>query len=111
MGVSRHWQVFYSLVPWWLPDTDLVEADNGELAYTRDLRTITGRAERHLAMPVVGQYDRGCFLGLIAIRCERRGSSLVPMACAIPETPIVEVRAPRNPYRFHGYGYAEDDGA
>ena len=113
MGRSRSWPRIWSHVPWWLPHEDLVEADDGEIAFVRDL-SVEGRAERHLAMHVVGQFDRGLSLGLVAIRCERKGGQLVPLGIAIPETPVVvEVMvSQQNPQRVrHGYGAVEDDGA
>lgn len=83
---SRHW----SRVPWWLPDSDLVEADDGKLGYTRDVR-INGKPERQIAMHVVGQFSPVCVLGLLAVRCEWEGGRLVPMTCAIPDTVAVGV--------------------
>lgn len=70
----------YTLVPWQILDSDLVE--QGEPELVRDLHQ-----ERQLGLHVLGSC--GVSLGLIAIRCERKGETLTPLTLSIPETPIV----------------------
>lgn len=84
----------YSLVPWWLPDSDLREANGGELELERStLRN--GKPEKHIGMHVWGQADDAPSLGMIAIRGKRKGSELTePLTICIPETPIVIERKP-----------------
>lgn len=84
---------FFSTVPWWLPDSDLREADGGEPALRRDL-LVNGKAERHFGLHVWGQVEP-CppSLGLVAVRCERQGSTVIPISLSIPDTPItIETR-------------------
>jgi hypothetical protein len=80
----------WSKVPWWLLDSDLCPAHEGEpdLTLIRDLRTPEGQPQRHLALQVMRQYKPGELLGLVAIRCERRGERLTPISMAIPDGPI-----------------------
>lgn len=86
------------LVPWSdIEPSDLCEANGGDLEMYRDTR-VGPVAERQLAMVVVGQFDRGIALGLIAVRCERHGGRLIPLSLQIPETPIV-VNVQSNPRR------------
>lgn len=80
----------YSLVPWWLPDSDLVAVGDPELV--RDLA-----GERQVALHVRGSAP-GVTLGLVAMRCARDGARLVPLTISLPESPIV-VEAP--PLRLH----------
>ncbi len=76
------------LVPWSdIEPSDLCEANGGELEMYRDTR-IGSVAERQIGMVVVGQFNRGIALGLIAVRCERQGAKLIPLSLQIPETPI-----------------------
>lgn len=120
--MPRYWESRYPLVPWSdVEPSDLREANEGDLELVRDL-LIEGQAERHIGMLCVGQYDRSMALGLIAIRCERHGAQLVPLTCAIPETPTAVVRQPvsapvqsnpvRRSYRDDVIGdFSEGDGA
>ena len=98
-----------SLVPWWLPDSDLREANGGDPELSRDtLRN--GKPEKHLGFHVWGQADHAPSLGLIAIRCKRRGAEATePLTICIPDTPIVFERRPVAVKRLR---YASDgDGA
>lgn len=78
-----------SLVPWWLSNTDINPAGKG---FERD--TITqGQPQRQLAFHVTGQYVPS--LGLIAIRCERRGETLTPIGMALSDdAPLVIADGP-----------------
>lgn len=87
MGL-RHWTKLWSRVPWEIPESDLCEANRGELELYRDL-SINGRPQRQIAMHVTGSVNPHLSLGLIAVRCERRGDHLIPLTLSIPETPIV----------------------
>ena len=82
-GATRH-----TLVPWHIESADLVEAGDPELV--RDL-LVEGRAERHLALHVVGQFNPGLSLGLLAIRWVREGARVIPETLSIPDTPIVRL--------------------
>ena len=53
--------------------------------------------ERHVALSVVGTY--GVSLGLLAIRCERRGASLLPLTLSIADNPIPVDPLQSNPRR------------
>jgi len=99
-------------VPWWLPDTDLCEADEGELSFRRDT-TRRGRAECQIAMHVVGQFDRRLNLGLVALRCERRGAQLVPMTLSIPEDTLMLATSdlPQKYWWLGGAKEEDEDGA
>lgn len=76
----------YSRVPWWLPDSDLRPAISGE--FKRDCRSDEGQPQRHFGLPVEKEYSPG-FVGFIAIRCERQGGRVVPLAMALPDSAIV----------------------
>lgn len=100
----ERWPIRVPNVPWSDLAPDLVEAADVEMS--RD--THFGKPERHLGLHVVGQYDRGLSLGLIALRCERHGAKLVPISMAIAETPpFIDTRQPTlvgaqsNPVRYH----------
>jgi hypothetical protein len=85
-----------SLVPWWLPHSDVNPAGAAFLA--RD--TITnGQPQKQLAFHVAGQFISS--LGVIAIRCERRqyadGEHLFPIGIAIPDGVAIELN--HQPYR------------
>lgn len=84
-----------SYVPWWLEDSDLNEANDGEPELTRDC-CHDGVMERHYGLTVKGQYNTG-IIGMIAIRTTRTVGEIdglkkwqtIPMGIAIPETPLV----------------------
>ena len=109
------WETRCSLVPWWLPDSDLCEANGGEVELERHL-VVDGHRETHLGLHVWGQADDAPSLGILAIRCQREGSHDVPLTLSIPETPIVfehrdaYVMVQSNPRRPHGYGAVRDTG-
>lgn len=84
MRHPRRW----SLVPWWLPNSDLWPA-NRKLDLSRDCRTLEGQPQRHLALYVTQQHRPGQMLGLLAIRCERRGERITPISLSIPESAII----------------------
>lgn len=128
MPVRRRlrYEPIVSEVPWWLPNTDLCAADDGETWFKRDLRVEDDEGfhlERHLAFQVVGQFNRGCLLGLFAIRTKREmkndGSIVVePLGCAIPETVSIprevsltheSVTVSGGRRRQHGYGHVEKE--
>ena len=88
--MPRHWSRHYSRVPWEIPDSDLCEANRGELEMYRDCR-INGQAQRQLAMHVTGSVNPSLSLGLVAVRCERIGDSLIPRTLSIPDTPSVTI--------------------
>lgn len=52
-----------------------------------------GQSGRQVALHVIGQYDRSLSIGLIALRCERRGEQTIPLTLSIPETPMVLAQA------------------
>lgn len=58
----------------------------GEPEYVRDLPH-----ERQLGLQIHGQIVP--YLGLLAIRCTRRGTTLIPLTLSIAETPIYVVEA------------------
>lgn len=73
----------YVLVPWGdLAPNDLRE---GQAFLTRDIRKL-GRGERHLCMPVSGEYVPQ--LGMMAIRCERHSGWEIPLSMALVDTAI-----------------------
>lgn len=87
-----------SHVPWWLPDSDLTEAHEGEPDFERTIVKGTHH-EQHLGLMVTGQFDPSMVLGMIAIRSKRSRDSdgrvvVEPLTIAIPETPFV-VATPR----------------
>lgn len=88
------WEPRVPLVPWSdIEASDLTEANNGEPEMYRD--THDGKPERQLGLHIVGQYDPLLSLGLIALRCERHGTTLIPISMAIAETPpFVDTRQP-----------------
>lgn len=47
------WPDRYSQVPWWLPDSDLREANNGDVDMERHV-LINGRREWHVGLQVWG---------------------------------------------------------
>jgi len=79
-------QTRYSRVPWWLPDSDLCE--QGEPEWVRDCLH-----ERQIGMHVLAS-DGRTSLGVLALRCLRRGDSLTPLSLVIAETPAVEAPVP-----------------
>lgn len=100
--MPRYWATRHPVVPWdVIAPADCREANHGEVELYRDTQ-IHGRAYRQIGMHVVGSYDPALSLGLICLRCERRGDTLIPLTLSIPETPIV-LREPapvqRNPVR------------
>lgn len=107
--MPRYWAVRVPLVPWSDIKFDVCEANDGEVELTRDVH-VNGRAERQIGMLCVTQYRRDVALGLIAIRCERHGDQLIPLTCAIPETPAAVIAEPppvqSNPVRRR---YRDDD--
>lgn len=112
------WATHYSLVPWWLPDSDLVPVNDGEPECYRDIR-VKGVPEREMVLHVVGQADDHPTLGVIAVRCERMYGTdrVIPLGLSIPDTPIVFTEERRlelaavqsNPRRAHGYGVTRDE--
>ncbi len=82
----------YQLAPWGdVQNSDL--RPMGRLGvYSRDLAH-----ERHVALSIVGTY--GIALGLLAIRCERRGASLIPISLYIADSPILVEPLQSNPRR------------
>lgn len=92
--MPRYWPTRRPLVRWGdIDGSDLKEANHGQIELCRDVQ-VDGRPERHIGMLVVGQYERSLALGLVALRCERRGESLIPLTCSIPETPATVVPTP-----------------
>lgn len=85
-----------SCVPWLIADSDLNEANDGEVEYYRDL-LVQGQSERHIGLLVTGQFDPSLVLGMVAIRCARQGATLIPLALAIPETPVAIEAPPKRP--------------
>lgn len=75
-----------SYVPWWLERSDLNEANGGDPEFTRDLQ-VNGHAEKHFGLVVTGQINWSVVLGMIAIRCEREGTTMRPISLSIPDTP------------------------
>lgn len=99
------WPTRVSLVPWWLPDTDLAEAVAGE--FKRDI-VRNGKPERQVALHVVGQFPSAPSLGLIAVRCSRKGGGpVVPLTLSIPDTPGFDIRT-AGPRRLR---YEGEDGS
>lgn len=81
------WEIRVPNVPWSdIEASDLCEANQGELELYRDTQ-VGPLAERHVGMHVVGQYDSWLSLGILAIRCERKGRTLIPVSMAIADTP------------------------
>lgn len=99
--------------------SDLREANNAELELYRDTQ-VNGHAERQIGMHVLGTYDPSLSLGLVCLRCERHGDTLIPLTMCIPETPMVTPSAEmfaqvqqsprRHPYRTDA-DYWREDGA
>lgn len=123
----RRHEPITSEVPWWLPNTDLCAADDGELWFRRDVRVVDDEGshlERHVAFQVVGQYNRGSAIGLLAISMRRRieadgKTTVIPLGIAIPETAVIPRDASLaheqmtllsgGPRRQHGYGHVEKE--
>lgn len=77
----------YPAVPWGTVEPcDLDVAQSG--LYSRDVR-FSGVRERQYALHVVGSVHRGLSLGLVAIRCARDVSGVVPLTLSIPDAPEV----------------------
>lgn len=76
----------YVLVPW--GDIEPSDLREGQAVLTRDIRNIRklGRGERHLCMPVMGEYVPQ--LGMMAIRCERHSGWELPLSMALVDTAI-----------------------
>ena len=68
--------------PWHIEPSDLIGQGYPEL-----VRDLVG--ERQIGLHVLT--SKGASLGLLAIRCERRGTTLIPLEIAIAETPAVVV--------------------
>lgn len=93
--MPKFWRTFEPLVPWdCLESSDCKEANDGELELYRDTH-VNGQAQRQIGMMAVGQFDHSLVLGLVAIRCERRGDQLIPLTLSIPETPAAIVAEAR----------------
>ncbi len=71
----------YAPIPWGeiLPSDLVAQGDPESL--------MIYRREEHLGLHVRGEYVRS--LGMLALRCERRGMELCPLSMAISDTPIV----------------------
>ena len=79
-------------VPWSeIEPSDLVEANHAEVELFRDTH-LNGRAYRQIGMHVVGSIDPYLSLGLVCLRCERKGDTLIPLTLSIPETPSAVLR-------------------
>lgn len=78
------------MVPWWLPDSDLREANGGEPELERST-VREGTPEKHFGLNVWGQADDPPCLGVIAIRCERAGATVVPLQMCIADTTPIKV--------------------
>jgi hypothetical protein len=79
--------------PWCILESDLCPANHGKPEFTRDVRTPEGQPQRHLALHVTQQFHPGASLGLVALRCERRGTKLIPISLSIPDSPIQDVNS------------------
>jgi hypothetical protein len=75
-----------SLCPWWLEHTDLNPADGGEIQ--RD-SLVNGSSERQFGLVVHGTFDATLVLGMIAIRCERKGDQVTPLSMMWADVPPV----------------------
>ena len=75
-------------MPWdWLEQSDLWV--QGPPEYTRYVSgTLRRSPEMHLGLNIVGQYVP--HLGLLAIRCERKGDTVTPISVAIAETTVID---------------------
>lgn len=106
--VAKYWPERVPNVPWSdIELSDCREANKGEVELYRDTQ-VHGRAYRQIGMHVVGQYDRALSLGLVCLRCERHGDTLIPLTLSIPETPAVVLNpVQRNPQR-HPYRHDAD---
>lgn len=82
----------YVAVPWGdVKPSDLEPQGEAET-------TIDYRHETHLGLYVKGEHI--AYLGMLAVRCESRGMSLVPIGLAIADTPALEqVPVQSNPRR------------
>jgi hypothetical protein len=102
-----------SYCPWLVAEDDINPAESG--VFARDL-SVDGQAQRHYGLPVLGQFDSSLSLGMLALRCERKGSLLMPLSLALVDTPPTEERHPamdlrllqRNPARHLDH---DDNGA
>jgi len=56
--------------------------------YVRDI-ILDNRPQRHIGLHVVGTYDAGLSLGMVAVRCERKGATVIPLTLSIPEDTIM----------------------
>jgi hypothetical protein len=98
--MPKYWPDRVPLVPWGdMEPSDCREANSGDIELTRDIH-VNGRAFRQIGMHVIGQYDNSLSLGLICLRCERKGETLIPLSLSIPETPVVHAPTRRNPTRY-----------
>ena len=69
------------MYPWHIEDSDLVEAGDPELV--RDLAS-----ERQIGLHIVTSCPCRLSLGVLALRCERKGATVIPLTLSIADTPI-----------------------
>lgn len=106
--MPKFWRTFEPLVPWdCLDASDCREANEGQVEMYRDCHSIGNafvpypHAERQLGLVVLGQFDPSMVLGMVAVRCERKGSDvLIPLSLSIPETPIAVAPTQSGPRRY-----------
>lgn len=71
-------------VPWdqVIAPSDLVPQAS---VFSKDCRP-DGKPERHYGLPVIGTF--GISLGILGIRCERRGEQVIPLSLMIADEPF-----------------------
>jgi hypothetical protein len=103
-----------SYCPWFVAEEDVNPAESG--LFARDL-CVEGQGQRHFGLPVLGQFDASLSLGMLAIRCERKGSTVIPLMLSLVDSPPIETRTPTmdmrllqsNPRRAQADGDTGDD--
>jgi len=66
----------------WLEETDIESV--GPPEYRRNTAGLRTKPQQQIAMIVTGQYVER--LGLVCLRCERKGESLLPLTLSIADT-------------------------
>ena len=90
----------YAVAPWRLADVAQHDLEPAGGEYRRDHHE-SGRAERHFALPIVGQAGivEGPSLGLLAVRCARQGVLVWPLTLSIVDN-VDDVPLQSGPQRF-----------
>ena len=80
----RTWPYRFCRVAWdrTIAPSDLVPQAS---VFSKDCRP-DGKPQRHYGLPVTGTF--GISLGILGIRCERRGEQMIPLSLTIAAEPL-----------------------